>query len=270
MVYSEVMPTLTGSLVSRPASRERSVFFMPQIEAPWCKVPMYVGTDPALTLGDLRVYMALDYMAGKRGWFYDPQAKVAEVANVSLDTCQRAIEKLRQRGYISTVQLGLKDRRVLRYALHARTINVETSVQLEELRAQSYDRTDAVTTPAPERSLDDRTDAVTNTTDVPQTSTTDVHSRPRARDTYLKAFPSAKLRPIIEEELCDLDNHHPSECIEWAFRSAAGSLKPSLNYARAVFNACEAEGHGPRVRRKNANARGTVEQAESPFTKFGT
>jgi len=70
-------------------------------EAPWAKVPVHLAHDPEMTLGALRVYVTLDYLAGKRGGWFGDQSMVAEESGVSQATVSRALAMLCDRSYIA-------------------------------------------------------------------------------------------------------------------------------------------------------------------------
>lgn len=192
---------------------------MTQIEAPWCKIPLHVLSDGTLTAGDLRVYGTLDYLAGKRGWFYNNQETVAETAGVSLNTCQRAIDKLREREYISTVRLGLKDNRVLRYLIHARTV----------------DTTHGVTETPSLVATENPSDGVSYSIDLPQTFPTEKITMRRGPIFSLYEGLGWTVSPAIQPILQEIEDEYPPDWVEDAFRLAAAARARNIKYIEACL-----------------------------------
>lgn len=204
-----------------------------KIEAPWAKVPLHVAADESLTLGDLRAYIAIDYLAGKRGWWYGPQSEIAELMGVHENTVQRAVQALRDAGHISTVRLGLSQKRVTRYYVHARTLDTDV------------DTIRGVTETPSEVSTETTADGGSNTTDLPQTESieTTTTSRVFFKDVMKRDPPNRTVR----EMLLNIDAAHPPECVRWAWEKAATANEP-WTYVQRIFNGCilGGEGHGPR------------------------
>lgn len=96
---------------------------MTQVEAPWSKMPLELTTDPATTLADVRLYSTLDYLAGKRGWWYGSQERIAEETGMAERSIRRAMNSLIERGYIETQRLGVEYGTVLRYVIVARNVS---------------------------------------------------------------------------------------------------------------------------------------------------
>ncbi|MCC6269616.1 MAG: hypothetical protein IT300_18820 [Dehalococcoidia bacterium] len=96
-----------------------------QIEAPWAKMPLHVICDRELTANDLRVYAVLDFLSGKRGWFYDSREEIACKAQVSAAAVSRAIDVLRRKSLIRTEPMGLAHGNVNKYFVLARTIPLD-------------------------------------------------------------------------------------------------------------------------------------------------
>jgi DNA-binding transcriptional ArsR family regulator len=97
---------------------------MNQVEAPWAKVPLSLLRDPELTRNDLALYGLLDYRAGKRGWFWGAQIDFATELKMSARTVSSAVERLLNKGYITTRKGGIKKHNRLVYYILARTIDV--------------------------------------------------------------------------------------------------------------------------------------------------
>ena len=96
----------------------------------YAQVPTTMTLDPDLTITDHLIYQCLDILAGSRGWWYGFQHEIVEKATYRLNTSQekpelpiilslrsinRAVNKLREKGYISTEQQGLKMNNCLKY-----------------------------------------------------------------------------------------------------------------------------------------------------------
>ena len=206
-----------------------------KVEAPWAKIPLHVLTDEALTLGDVRVYCALDFLAGKRGHWYGPLEEIAAHAGVSKPTVARAIDTLRKRDYISTVKMGLQHRNVLRYHVHARTVDPVITEDNAPL--------------SPTITTDVIADDHGNTTDLPQTQTTDQQQQPR-EDDHRRAYrawenqaPNSLLPPLRQRLDEALDDGVPVEWIEKACISAAenGGYK-NWNYIEKTLLRYKREG----------------------------
>lgn len=110
------------------------------IESPWSKVPMELVDEPGITLADLRVYIHLDYAAGKRGYWHGTQAELAADSGIVERTVRRAVTKLERLGYIETRRLGIENRTALRYWVLARSQPIEEAEQIadEAVRASGH------------------------------------------------------------------------------------------------------------------------------------
>ena len=102
---------------------------------PWyTKLPSTIAFDNDLNISDIQIYVALDVLAGKRGWWYGEQEEILTLAGEKLagmghtisfslpstSTFRRSIKKLREKRYIVTEKLGLKMNNLLKYYLVAR------------------------------------------------------------------------------------------------------------------------------------------------------
>lgn len=81
---------------------------MPKIEAPWAKIPISL-VQAEVTLADIQVYAAIDYLAGKRGWWYGSHKMIAARAGgISEKSVQRAVARLSKLGFLTSKRLGMK------------------------------------------------------------------------------------------------------------------------------------------------------------------
>lgn len=106
----------------------------PSIESWHTRCPTLMFFEPDLTMSDMRIYAALDFLAGKRGWWYGEQDQIiAQLSQrlmkigiplhqreLSTSTFRRAIKKLRIKGYIVTENLGIRMNNVLKYYITSR------------------------------------------------------------------------------------------------------------------------------------------------------
>ncbi len=76
------------------------------IDAPWAKIPLAVADDSRLSRSALRIYIHLDYLAGRRGYWYGSPTTLGYVARVSPATLRSAIRLLVGCGYISVDRFG--------------------------------------------------------------------------------------------------------------------------------------------------------------------
>ena len=100
----------------------------------YCKIPLDLIDNKNITLTDIRVYAALDFLAGKQGWWHGEQEKIFDFLEVRKEklsvsspnifpsriTINRAIQKLRLQGHITTEKMGLKMNNVVRCYIVAR------------------------------------------------------------------------------------------------------------------------------------------------------
>ena len=91
------------------------------IDEPWAKIPLSVADDERLTRADLRVYIRLDYLGGRRGHWYGPRSFLAEALGIHKDTVASSIQVLVHYGYIAVERLGIRYGNVYRYIVLART-----------------------------------------------------------------------------------------------------------------------------------------------------
>jgi hypothetical protein len=128
-----------------------------QIEAPWAKIPKALLRDEKITGADLRTYWAIDYLAGKRGWWYGSQEMLAEEAGISPRTLERSCQRLKARGYISTRRLGMKYHTWTMYHVLARTVAAPAEPD-ERPRSRAGSDPAAERAPIPQTSATDLTD----------------------------------------------------------------------------------------------------------------
>lgn len=88
---------------------------------PFAQIPLDIAFDESLTMADIRVYLAIDHLCGKRGWWVCGQEVLASKTGLGERSVQRSVATLRERGYIVTVRLGAQSGTRLRYELPART-----------------------------------------------------------------------------------------------------------------------------------------------------
>jgi hypothetical protein len=86
-------------------------------------MPLHVGRDSTLSLSDVKVYMMLDYLCGKRGWWYGPHHDIAERLDISTRSVERSVSKLVEAGHIATKRLGMRFRTWTMYHVLARTVD---------------------------------------------------------------------------------------------------------------------------------------------------
>jgi hypothetical protein len=98
-------------------------------------MPLQVAEDPSLSLADLKVYVALDYLCGKRGWWYGSQASIAERLHLSTRSVERSVAKLVEAEHIGTRRLGIRFRTWTMYHVLARTIDAPDEPTGEIARA---------------------------------------------------------------------------------------------------------------------------------------
>jgi len=89
--------------------------------APWCMMPLELLQDEGYGRAHLVVYGLIDYRAGRRGWFFESQKRIADEAGLSLRSVKRAISDLRKGGFLETEQLGADHGGICRYLVPART-----------------------------------------------------------------------------------------------------------------------------------------------------
>ncbi len=186
-----------------------------RIPAPWFKAPLALAFDEELTLADVRVYAAIDYRAGPRGYWWGTHQAISDETCPHTDatraTCpgheptvaqrsiERCVRRLETRGYIGTTRLGLQYQNATMYFVLARTIDGPDGPDRDEgldltdwpatstleraartARASAIEhragRTPAQSHPARQRS---RTAPASAVLDQPQTSTTDHSHRPQ-------------------------------------------------------------------------------------------
>ena len=90
------------------------------VEAPWAKVPIELAMDEETTMAEMRVYVALDFLAGKRGWWYGSQDRLSEECGVAARTVRAAVQSLIARGFVTSERMGADHGTVLRYSIVAR------------------------------------------------------------------------------------------------------------------------------------------------------
>ena len=103
-------------------------------DATWsAKMPMSMFSGE-FTEAQVAIYSALDFLAGKRGWWYGEQDEIilyaerrlhqlgipTKMQNYSASTFRRAIKLLRIKGLIVTENMGLKMNGILKYYVIAR------------------------------------------------------------------------------------------------------------------------------------------------------
>lgn len=101
----------------------------------YIKLPLTLVDNKNITLTDIRVYTALDFIAGNRGWWHLPQEEIfdqyetrkvakdlgpLEYNPPSLRSINRAIKRLREENYIVTKRMGIDQHNVLQYYIIAR------------------------------------------------------------------------------------------------------------------------------------------------------
>ena len=205
-----------------------------KVEAPWAKVPLHILKDDSLTMGDIRVYGALDFLAGKRGWWYGTWEDIAKAAGTSRPTVARAVERLREKGYVSTQKMGIRYAHVLRYLTDARLVEVDDTAS-----DITHDTGDNIT---------HDTDPVSGVIlPLPQTSTTDVQPQKKRRKTKIDIPIKEQVEAVLKDEvwfrevLDDLSRKYPGVSIrdadvewerkkwrEWAIERKPGNLRLSL------------------------------------------
>lgn len=89
-------------------------------EAPWAKVPLALARED-FSGADLRTYIAIDGLAGRRGYWYGLQSELVEMTGVSERQVSQAVRRLRDGGYLLTEALGLRYNNMLLYVVPART-----------------------------------------------------------------------------------------------------------------------------------------------------
>ena len=93
------------------------------IDEPWAKVPISLITDPGVKNGSaLKVFLWLDFKAGKRGWWRTDQRAIADALEIAPATAKRAVQQLRDAGYIETERTGPRQGTVLVYYILSRSI----------------------------------------------------------------------------------------------------------------------------------------------------
>ena len=93
------------------------------IDEPWAKVPISLITDPGVKNGSaLKVFLWLDFKAGKRGWWRTDQRAIADALEIAPATAKRAVQQLRDAGYIETERTGPREGTVLVYYILSRTV----------------------------------------------------------------------------------------------------------------------------------------------------
>ena len=91
------------------------------VDEPWAKIPLSVADDDRLTRADLRVYIQLDYLGGRRGHWYGSRSIIAAALNIHPNTVALSVQTLVERGYIAVERLGIRYDNVYRYYILART-----------------------------------------------------------------------------------------------------------------------------------------------------
>jgi hypothetical protein len=98
------------------------------------KIPLTMTSDKEITIWDIRIYAALDFLAGERGWWYGEQEEIisylidklsglnatSTIKIPSIKTFRRSIKRLREKHYIVTQQMGLEMKSILKYFIVAR------------------------------------------------------------------------------------------------------------------------------------------------------
>lgn len=158
---------------------------MPNIEAPWAKVPLALLEEPTITLADIKTYAAIDFLAGKRGWWYGSHKMVAARAGTSQRASERSTVKLVELGFLASKRLGMKFRTWTQYWVVARTTKGPN-----EPTEEVWDH-DSVGEPDPPALADP----------IPQTSTTEDDERRNSRslyDTLVSELQAAPL-PVVPD-----------------------------------------------------------------------
>lgn len=100
----------------------------------YTNIPLTMIFDKDMNITDLRVYSALDFLAGERGWWYGKQDEIfqflfdkfnkIEIIFSATDrnnkTFRRSIKKLREKNYIVTQRMGMRMNHILKYFIIAR------------------------------------------------------------------------------------------------------------------------------------------------------
>ena len=127
-------------------SKEPTLISEPQAEYGrefYSKIPPEMLIDSKIIPIDIRIYGILDFLAGKRGWWYAPQdeildyfikrfmemtdiKKIRPISYFSASTIQRSVKRLRNAGYIITEQTGIESHGTLKYFILARHPDIPT------------------------------------------------------------------------------------------------------------------------------------------------
>lgn len=100
-----------------------------EAEQPWAKLPLALVMDMEMTAADFRVYAAIDYLCGKRGQWFGPQAELVKRTGVTERQVRASTEKLVFKGYLLSERCGMARGTVLKYGIPARSDRNNSSGQ---------------------------------------------------------------------------------------------------------------------------------------------
>lgn len=100
----------------------------------YTRIPLAMMFDKDINKTDIKIYSAIDFLAGERGWWYGKQDEIfqflfdrfaqTEIVFSSTDrsnkTIRRSIKKLREKNYIVTQRMGMRMNHILKYFIIAR------------------------------------------------------------------------------------------------------------------------------------------------------
>lgn len=133
---------------------------MPKIEAPWAKIPISL-VQAEVTLADIQVYAAIDYLAGKRGWWYGSHKMIAARAGgISEKSVQRAVARLSKLGFLTSKRLGMKYHTWTQYWVLSRGVEGPSEPTIEAWEVDKDEGSDpsGMSDPIPQTSTIDLTD----------------------------------------------------------------------------------------------------------------
>lgn len=222
------------------------------LQSPWAVVPMALIEQADITLADLRVYMNIDHLAGKRGTWYGPIDELVALTGSGRRSVERSVAKLREGGFIATKREGPSRGSVLHFAILARVTPAifggSTTANAGGTSRHSRRGGHANAGGSEQPTLIGRARAVETTLET--TIEPPPPSARTSREWFLYAFDEAPTRGQ-GDELDGYDVAHPPTCIEWVFREVMAWRAPSLLRLRQMFNECGPmlDNHGPRERR---------------------
>lgn len=259
---------------------------MPRITEPFSIIPLSLWELPPTVV---RVYAALDEKCGKRGWWYGPRRALCAATGLGERTIERAVQQLREGGYIDTDRIQTPEGLVSRYMVVARSVPpppldarqdpfedadpadpadpstlspVDSDPPVGGLGPACTDvasagprgyvpPVEAVPTLPHNQSSPPHTRARADAVEV---DLSPVDSTPRTARQWFRATFGYEPNRIVGQELDEMIDHtHPAECVAWTFREVAAretpNQQPDYRLARAIFGRCIFEGHGPREKR---------------------